>query len=78
LDYLQHDMDIGLVSAESARRDYGAVLDESGKLIDRLSTEQRRAILKEEWMRDRLFIDQKTRPFARKAFRTVAMDEQIP
>ena len=66
------------MSAESARRDYGAVLDESGKLIDRLSTEQRRAILKEEWMRDRLFIDQKTRPFARKAFRTVAMDEQIP
>ena len=77
LDHLQHDLDIGLVSGESARRDYGAILDESGKVIDRQATEVKRAVLKDEWMRDRIFIDQKTRPFARKAFRTVGMDEQI-
>ena len=53
LDYLQHDMDIGLVSAESARRDYGAVLDEVGQ-GDRPASHrgQARAILKDEWMRD--------------------------
>ena len=78
LDYLQHDMDIGLVSAESARRDYGAILDESGKAIDRQASEVKRAVLKDEWMRDRIFIDQKTLPFARKAFRTVDIDQQIP
>jgi N-methylhydantoinase B/oxoprolinase/acetone carboxylase alpha subunit len=78
LDYLQHDMDIGLVSPESACRDYGAVLDETGRRIDRQATEARRAELKRKWRRDRIFIDQKTRPFARRPFRTVAMDEQIP
>jgi N-methylhydantoinase B len=78
LDYLQHDLDIGLVSPESAARDYGAVLAAAGRVIDRPATERRREVLKEEWMRDRIFVDQKTRPFARKAFRIVGMDEQIP
>jgi hypothetical protein len=77
VDYLQHDIDIGLVSAESARRDYGAVLDESGTVVDRQATEAKRAALKGEWERDNIFIDQQTRPFARKPFRTIAMDEQI-
>jgi N-methylhydantoinase B len=77
LGYLQHDLDIGLVSAESAVRDYGAVLDDSGKIVDVQATEERRAGLKREWKRDRIFIDQKTRPFARRPFRTVGIDEQI-
>ena len=47
LDYLQHDMDIGLVSTESARRDYGAVVDEGPGSIDRAATEANRAKLKE-------------------------------
>ncbi len=78
LDHLQHDLDIGLVSPTSARRDYGAVLEASGTKIDRPATEEKRAVLKSEWMRERLFIDQKTQPFARIPFRTVGMDEQTP
>ena len=38
---------------------------------------QARAGSRQEWRRDRIFIDQKTRPFARKPFRIVGMDEQI-
>lgn len=78
LDHLQHDLEIGLVSAASARRDYGAVLDAGGRFIDREATARKRAVLKQEWMRERIFIDQKTQPFARIPFRTVGMDEQIP
>jgi len=78
LDHLQHDLDIGLVSAESARRDYGAVLDASDAVIDRQATAAKRAALKGEWDRGQIFIDQKTRPYARRPFRTIAMDEQIP
>lgn len=78
LDYLQHDIEIGLVSMESARRDYGAIVDEKTGIIDRKATEVNRKKLKREWKRDEIFIDQKTRPFARKAFRIVRMDEQIP
>jgi N-methylhydantoinase B len=78
LDYLQHDMEIGLVSMESARRDYGAVVDELTGLIDRAATEANRNELRTEWKRDEIFIDQMTEPFARKAFRMVRMDEQIP
>ena len=77
LDYLQHDMDIGLVSKGSARRDYGAVVDEATGAIDRPATESNRAKLKGEWRRDRIFIDQKTEPFAREPFRVVGTDEQI-
>ncbi len=77
LDHLQHDMDIGLVSSESARRDYGAVVDEATGSVDRPATEANRAALKAEWRRDQIFIDQKTRPFAGKAFRIVGIDEQI-
>lgn len=78
LDYLQHDIEIGLVSIESARRDYGAIVDEKTGIIDRQATGANREKLKKEWKRDEIFIDQKTRPFARKAFRIVRMDEQIP
>ena len=74
-DHLQHDIDIGLVSQESACRDYGAVLDETTGAMDRPATEANRARLKGEWKRDRIFIDQKTEPFARKAFRVVGIDE---
>jgi N-methylhydantoinase B/oxoprolinase/acetone carboxylase alpha subunit len=77
LDHLQHDLEIGLVSRESACRDYGAVLDENTGAIDRSASEINRARLKGEWKRDRIFIDQKTQPFAREAFRTVGIDEEI-
>jgi hypothetical protein len=76
LDYLQHDMDIGLVSRASARRDYGALLDEATGSIDRRATEDNRARLKAEWKRDQIFIDQMTEPFARRPFRIVGMDER--
>lgn len=78
LDYLQHDLDIGLVSRESASRDYGAVVDEVTGSVDRQATEANRATLKGKWKRDEIFIDQKTQPFARKALRIVGIDEQIP
>ncbi|HLA83073.1 MAG TPA: hypothetical protein VJP78_15875, partial [Thermoleophilia bacterium] len=78
LGYLQHDLDIGLVSRESASRDYGAVFEDGSGVIDRSATEVNRAKLKGEWKRDQIFIDQMTEPFARKAFRIVGMDEQIP
>ena len=78
LDYLQQDMDIGLVSRESARRDYGASVDETTGSMDRKATEASRAKLKGEWKRDQIFIDQRTRPFAGKTFRIVSIDEQIP
>jgi hypothetical protein len=77
VDYLQHDIDIGLVSPESATRDYGAVLDVSGTMIDKRATEERRLKLKQEWRRERIFIDQKTQPFARRPFRIVEIDEEI-
>jgi N-methylhydantoinase B len=77
LEYLQHDLDIGLVSAESARRDYGAVLDEGTGRLDRQATGLNREALKKEWRRDQIFIDQMTRPFARRPFRIVRRDEQI-
>jgi N-methylhydantoinase B/oxoprolinase/acetone carboxylase alpha subunit len=78
LDYLQHDIDIGLVSRESARRDYGALIDEATASIDRGATEDNRARLKAEWKRDQIFIDQMTEPFARRPFRIVGIDEEIP
>jgi len=70
-------MDIGLVSQESAGRDYGAVLNDTTGAIDLEATEANRAKLKGEWKRDRIFIDQMTEPFARRAFRIVGIDEQI-
>jgi N-methylhydantoinase B len=78
LDYLQHDIDIGLVSRESARRDYGALIDEATGSIDRSATEDNRARLKTVWKRDQIFIDQMTEPFARRPFRIVGIDEEIP
>ncbi len=77
LDYLQHDVTNGYVSVESARRDYGAVVDEVTLKIDREATEANRKRLKVEWKRENIFIDQKTKPFARRAFRIVRMDEEI-
>lgn len=77
LDYLEHDLEIGLVSPTSAQRDYGAVIDEKTGKLDRQATGLNREALKKEWKRDQIFIDQMTRPFARKAFRIVRMDEQI-
>jgi len=77
LDYLQHDVNNGYVSVESARRDYGAVIDKTTLKIDRKATEANRKKLKAEWKRDNIFIDQKTKPFARREFRIVRMDEEI-
>jgi N-methylhydantoinase B len=78
LDHLQHDLDIGLVSKESACRDYGAVLVEGTATIDRPASEANRVELKAEWKREALFIDQLTQPFARRPFRVVRIDEEIP
>jgi N-methylhydantoinase B len=77
LDHLQHDIDNEYVSVESAERDYGAVLDGETRRIDRASTEARRKKLKAEWKRDAIFIDQETKPFAKRPFRTVPMDEVL-
>ena len=77
VDYLQHDVDIGLVSVESAQRDYGAVIDKSTGKIDRDATEKNRQRLRVKWKREEIFIDQKTKPFAKRQFRTIKMDEKI-
>lgn len=77
LDYLQHDVDNGYVSVESARRDYGAVINEKNLVINRKATEANRKKLKAKWHRENIFIDQKTRPFARREFRIVLRDEQL-
>ena len=77
LDYLQHDVNNEYVSVESARRDYGAVIDEPTLKIDREATEANRKKLKAEWKRDNIFIDQKTKPFARREFRIVRIDEEL-
>jgi len=77
LDYLQHDIINGYVSVESARRDYGAVIDENTLNINREATEANRKKLMAEWKRENIFIDQKTKPFARREFRIVHMDEEI-
>ena len=60
----------------SARRDYGAVIDESILKIDREATQVIRKKLKAERKRDNIFIDQRTKPFARREFRLVRMDEE--
>jgi N-methylhydantoinase B len=77
MEYLQHDIDIGLVSVESARRHYGAVIDDVSGVLDTQATETNRKRLKREWRRDRIFVDQETWPFAAKPFRTVRTDEQM-
>jgi len=74
LGYLQHDVEIGLVSIESARRDYGAVIGEKG-VIDRKATGENRKKLQKKWKMDEIFIDQQTRPFARKSFRIVRIKD---
>jgi len=77
LDYLQHDVNNGYVSPESAQRDYGAVMVENTLQIDWEATEAHRNKLKARWKREEIFIDQKTKPFARRAFRIVRMNEEI-
>ena len=53
------------------------MIDENTLKIDRKATEANRKKLKAERKRDEIFIDQQTKPFARRAFRVVRMDEQI-
>ena len=77
LEYLQNDIDNGLVSSESARRDYGAILNKKTGKIDREATVKNREKLRAEWNREEIFIDQKTKPFAKREFRIVRMDEKI-
>ncbi|MDP2917625.1 MAG: hydantoinase B/oxoprolinase family protein [Dehalococcoidia bacterium] len=77
LDYLQRDVENGYVSVESARRDYGAVIDMKTLKIDRAATEASRKKLKAQWKRDQIFIDQKPKPFAKREFRIVRMDEKV-
>jgi len=76
-DYLQHDVDNGYVSVESAQRDYGAVFHKGTRTIDFKATADNRRNLKEEWKRHEIFIDQKTKPFARREFRIIHKDESI-
>jgi N-methylhydantoinase B len=77
LDYLQRDLENGYVSLESAERDYGAVVDKNTLNIDRVASEENRSQLKKSWQREKLFIDQKTEPFARRPFRLIGMDEEV-
>ena len=75
IDHLQHDVMNEYVSVESARRDYGAVIDEETWQIDRDATENNRKKLKAEWQRETIFIDQQSLPFAKREFRIVKMEE---
>lgn len=77
LDYLQHDINHMHVSVESARRDYGAVVDRTTLRIDREATDAKRKKLKDEWKRDEIFIDQQTKPFTKRPFRIIRMDEEV-
>ena len=77
LGYLQHDVDIGLVSLTSAQRDYGAIIDKKTGRIDYKATKINRGKLKTQWKREEIFIDQKTKPFSKKQFRIVKIDELI-
>jgi hypothetical protein len=45
--------------------------------IDRAATEASRKKLKAQWKRDQIFIDQKPKPFAKREFRIVRMDEKV-
>jgi len=78
LDHLQRDVENGLVTIESAERDYGAVVDHGSGVIDRKASEQKRAELRPIWKREEIFVDQWTKPFAKRQMRIVKMDEQIP
>ena len=53
------------------------MIEEKTLQIDRKATEANRKKLKAKWRRDKIFIDQKTKPFARKAMRIIRMDEEI-
>jgi len=77
LEHLQRDIINGYVSLESGRRDYGAVIDERTLKINREATETNRKRLKAQWKRNEIFIDQKTKPFARREFRIVKIDEEL-
>jgi len=77
LDYLQHDITNEIVSIESAKRDYGAIIENKTKQISRKATAKNREELKAKWKRKDIFIDQKTRPFSRKEFRLIRMNEEI-
>ena len=74
---MQHDIANGYISVESARRDYGAVVDKANGEIDRKATDEKRKKLKSKRKRDRIFIDQKKKPFARNEFRILYMDEDL-
>ena len=63
--------------SESARRDYGAVLDHETGIIDRKATEDKREKLRPLWKREEIFVDQMTKPYAKRAMRIVRMDEEI-
>lgn len=77
LDHLEHDLVNGYVSVESATRDYGAVVDKESLFIDREATQANRKKLKTARQRDKIFIDQKTTPFANRAYRIIQMDEEV-
>lgn len=74
IEHLQYDLDQGYVSVESARRDYGAVVDEKTKEIYPEATMKRRTELKRKWNREQFFLDEATTPYAAVPFRTVTMD----
>ncbi len=73
-EFIQFDLDEGYITAESAQRDYGCVVDRSTGKIDPEATAARRAQLKPIWNRGSLFLDEGTQPYAKKAFRTVTLD----
>ena len=77
MDYLQHDIDNGLVTEESAERDYGVVINKNTHRIDKKASEEKRSVLKKNWKREDIFIDQYTQPFARKPFRIVKMTDKF-
>jgi len=76
LNLLKHDVFNGYVSIESARRDYGAVIDEVTLVIDEEATKANRCKLKADKKRENIFIDQMTQPFAGRAFRILYMNKE--
>ena len=74
IEHLQYDLDQGYVSAESAERDYGAVVDRTSGTINAAVTAKKREELKPLWKRDTILLDEASLPYATIPFRTVSLD----
>ncbi|MBI2881367.1 MAG: hydantoinase B/oxoprolinase family protein [Candidatus Tectomicrobia bacterium] len=63
------------VSLEAAERDYGVVIDRERMTLDAERTRALRERLRKERPRNHVFLDQATRPYARRPFRQIRVAE---